>query len=222
MPSPDHVKERYALRLDIKTCNRCELHTTCRSPVPFSGPSPNRIVVLGEAPGQNEDAEGRPFVGKAGQFLRGQLQEAGIDDKSVTYVNTVSCYPDGTPTSHHRERCRVNLLNQLRLIHPDYVLVLGSVAISTWWNEKISTIRSQWWRIPEASLNPIWAFATFHPSYILRSGGARSKRGKEFFSDLVVFRLIATELLPVPEQDQLITPISGAAAGSAWIQEKLT
>lgn len=217
MPSPQQLRKRIEVKAQVLSCNRCPLHLSCKAPVPFRGPSPNRIVVLGEAPGQEEDAQGKPFVGPAGRFLSATMEEAGIDPVQVSYLNTVSCYPSGTPTKHHRERCHKNLVDQLRVLEPEYVLVLGSIAVSSWWDIKITTMRSLWWRLPEPSLTPPsvpvrpWAFTTWHPSYILRSGGGKSQRGKQFFSDLVAFRIIAVDSqLPVPKPDLCI--LCGATA----------
>lgn len=208
MTSPSQLRRRIEVKAQILSCNSCNLYLSCKAPVPFRGPTPSRIVVVGEAPGKEEDDQGKPFVGPAGRFLLGTMEEAGIDPLQVAYVNTVSCFPNGTPTQQHKKACRKNLIDQLVLLEPEYVLVLGGVALSSWWDIKISTMRSQWWRLPESSLSPPsvpaqpWAFTTWHPSYILRSGGIRSQRGREFLSDLVAFRLIAVDTqLPVPPPD---------------------
>lgn len=110
----------------VLDCTSCELHAKCKGPVALSGPAPARIAMLGEAPGRTEDERGEPFVGPAGELLRATLAEFGLTDYAL--INTVSCFPDGTPTKEQVTACAMNRTLQLQLVNPDCVLLLGKVA----------------------------------------------------------------------------------------------
>jgi uracil-DNA glycosylase family 4 len=119
-------------RLDVMekvvTCTACELHKQCTAPVSFSGPTPARIVVMGEAPGRTEDEEGMPFVGPAGQLLRDHFVHYGIDLDEVAFINTVSCFPNETPGKDHIRACAPLKVEQLRLADPQFIFLAGKVA----------------------------------------------------------------------------------------------
>lgn len=165
--------------------------------MPLRGPSPARIAVVGEAPGKEEDESGRPFVGPSGRLAQELLSQAGIDAEEVAWMNVVSCWPGRTPTSREVEACRGNLDAQLGLVEPDYILILGGVAVGAWWpGLRMGEVRGLWWRIPivtSSTRKDAWALATWHPSAILRSGGERSTRGQEAANDLYSFRLCSDE-----------------------------
>lgn len=159
---------RVVVRSAIMRCTNCALSKSCRAPVPFSGPSPSSIVVIGEAPGQQEDDQGKPFVGPAGQMMRRLLTEANVDVEEVAFVNVVSCFPHRTPTPNEVAACRANLLAQLDIIRPTHALIVGGVAVSAWWDINITSIRGMWWRLDDVPNQP-WALATWHPSAVLRN-----------------------------------------------------
>lgn len=190
------VVQRIQVRGQVLGCAKCGLRASCRAPVPFSGDNPSPIVVMGEAPGKEEDADGRPFVGPAGRFLRVALDGAmGKDgwNKECAYVNAVSCYPARTPTAEEVVACKDNLVSQLRLMEPWYVLALGGVAISAFWPKvRIGDMRGRWWVedglggivVGSETRRRVWFYATFHPSAVMRAGGSTSKIGKVFVEDL--------------------------------------
>ena len=111
---------------EILSCSSCELAVNCNSPVPFHGPAPTDICIVGEAPGATEDVEGRPFVGRAGQLIRVALGDVGVDPDSVAWVNTVSCFPHGTPMLRHVDACHELKMLQLELIAPNGEVIADS------------------------------------------------------------------------------------------------
>jgi len=115
----------------MKKCTQCRLRKTCTQVVPGEGPADAHIVILGEGPGQNEDEEGRPFVGRAGQFLRSQLR--GIEKHGVYISNTVRCRPPDNrdPNPDETEACWPWTLKTLQVIKPKVVVTLGKPALNT-------------------------------------------------------------------------------------------
>lgn len=103
--------------------------------MPFEGPTPTHVAVLGEAPGGQEDLAGRPFVGPAGKLLKKELMSVGFDIAQLTFFNTASCYPvtlEGkgrTPATGEVDACRVNLDAQLALISPRWVVLTGNIPL---------------------------------------------------------------------------------------------
>lgn len=123
--------------------------------------------MLGEAPGRAEDKAGRPFVGPAGQLLRRLLHEAGIDPDTLAWLNTVSCFPNRTPTAAEIKLCSPNRLAQLEVLAPTHVLVCGSVALATIRSDvKITQVHG---RVMAGHPGPWWAYPVHHPSAALRN-----------------------------------------------------
>jgi uracil-DNA glycosylase len=176
------MDRRAVLAAQIIDCEKCSLHAQCTLPVPFSG-EPGPIVVLGEAPGEQEDKAGRPFVGPAGELLRRLLQRSGIDPEAVAYVNAVSCWPQGSPSWDHIRSCERNKLDQLDYLNPTFVLLLGKVALRSMRPDlDISQSRSR----PFIHDGRI-CFASFHPAAALRNGKYERglKRDLDAFRNLV-------------------------------------
>lgn len=160
------AKARIAVRDQVKACTGCPLHRACTSPVPFHGPVSATVAVLGEAPGKQEDKVGRPFVGPAGQLLRRLLYEAGIDADALAWFNTVSCFPNRTPTTREIDACTPNRLAQLEVLAPTHLLIAGSVALSTIRSDlKISDVHSRVFSDRPGR----WVFPVHHPSAALRN-----------------------------------------------------
>lgn len=126
--------------------------------------------MLGEAPGRVEDERGEPFVGPAGKLLRKHLVAAGLDPREMAFINTVCCYPARTPTSEEVDACHGNFLAQLTLVRPEFVLVLGAVALNSLRpGARISEIRGQpWTRSLLAGGRRVY-FPTYHPAAVLRN-----------------------------------------------------
>lgn len=146
-------------------CDKCELVNQCHSPVAFFGPAPCDIAVVGEAPGEQEDEQGRPFVGPAGQLIRKHLQEVEIDPDEVAWVNTVSCFPHGTPELAHVTACADNKNAQLDLIKPTFILLLGRTALFA----QEPNTDAKYIRGRPFVKNGIINFPTFHPAAALRN-----------------------------------------------------
>lgn len=144
--------------------------------MPFEGPTPTCVAVLGEAPGPQEDAAGRPFVGPAGQLLKKVLEETGFEISQLTFFNTVSCYPktiEGkgrTPALGEVDACRVNLDAQLLLLSPRWVVLTGNIPLQA--------LRPDL-RIGRAHGRPFQRgdtvfFPVFHPAAALRNSEWRT------------------------------------------------
>lgn len=163
------------LKRRVSECQKCGLCKKRHNTVFGEGPEVNcRVVIVGEGPGADEDALGRPFVGKAGQLLTGILENGGrIPRESLYITNIVKCRPpeNRNPTREEAAACDEFLEAQLLLLHPDIVVTLGNVP--TQWllktTQGITSLRGQWldWR-------GIKLFPMFHPSYLLRND-SRSK-----------------------------------------------
>lgn len=190
-----NIQERYELRSTIRSCTACDLHTRCNSPVPFSGPAPSEVAVVGEAPGRTEDEAGEPFVGPAGKELRQWLDEAGLDENAVAFVNAVCCYPNRTPTSKERDACGDNLRAQLSFISPGYTLVVGGVALSSLFSASVrmGEIRGLWFRT-NRGVEGLRALATWHPAAVLRNPALR----EQAIDDVRFFGIIAREQMDPP------------------------
>lgn len=161
------AKARIHVRDQVRSCTRCALHESCAGPVPFHGPMAATVAVLGEAPGRQEDKAGRPFIGPAGQLLRRLLADAGIDPEALAWLNTVSCFPNRTPTAAEVESCTPNRLAQLEVLSPRHVLVAGGVALSTLRPDlKISQAHG---RLMAGHPGNWWAYPVHHPSAALRN-----------------------------------------------------
>ena len=153
-----------------ETCVSCELgHTRTRSV--FAGGSPHaKIMIIGEAPGQQEDEVGEPFVGRSGQLLMKLLAQVGLERSRDLYIcNTVKCRPpqNRKPTRIEKEACRPFLEAQIAFIQPKVIVLCGATAVSSLLpNEKrtITQIRGQCFdHASGAKIIPV-----FHPSYLLR------------------------------------------------------
>ncbi|MBR0093936.1 MAG: uracil-DNA glycosylase [Synergistaceae bacterium] len=161
----------------VRTCQKCNLCETRHNTVFGEGLTEGcRVVIIGEAPGEDEDMSGRPFVGRAGQLLTDILEKGGGIPRSSVYIaNTIKCRPPGNkdPNMDQLLACNEHLEAQLLLLHPQIIVTMGNVP--TQWLTKsklgITKMRGQWleWR-------GIKLFPMFHPSYLLRNE-TRAKGG---------------------------------------------
>jgi len=135
MPATDRdvtTEELLELHGRIRGCVACPLHITRTQAVPGYGPVGARIMAVGEAPGESEDREGKPFVGAAGQLLTRLLNEVGLDRRDIYITNTVKCRPPGNrdPAQAEVDACSHFLDEQIALLRPDVILILGRHALS--------------------------------------------------------------------------------------------
>lgn len=159
-----------------QSCKSCALGAT-RTNLVFSDGNAEtaRIVLIGEAPGETEDLEGRPFVGRAGQLLNEFLAEAGISRENDLYIiNTVKCRPpeNRVPTDLEKACCSKFLKAQIDIIKPQAIVLCGATALKSFVEldkkTTISKVRGQWMTVSVDGVD-YRAMTIFHPSYLLRN-----------------------------------------------------
>jgi DNA polymerase len=157
-----------AIREDIGECTRCKLHEQRTKIVYGEGNPKAKLVFIGEGPGADEDATGRPFVGRAGQLLDKIIAAIGLKRDDVYIANVVKCRPPGNRTPERDEiaTCEQFLFRQLAFIQPEVIVALGSPAFQCLLRTKDTITRARGnWR----DWNGIKVMPTFHPAYLLRS-----------------------------------------------------
>jgi uracil-DNA glycosylase len=120
-----------ALAIQIRSCIQCPLHATRTKAVPGEGSPSARVMLIGEAPGREEDRRGQPFVGAAGRFLDEVLAGSGVDRSDLFITNTVKCRPENNRPPRKREVdicTSLYLFEQIELVNPALIMLLGSVA----------------------------------------------------------------------------------------------
>ena len=157
---------------EVISCPLCKLSRSRKNAVPGEGQLSAKIMFIGEAPGKNEDDQGKPFVGAAGRILNQALQKAGIKRSQVFITNVVKCRPPGNriPEDEERQACRPYLDRQISLIAPKVICILGSTAYSSILGGKsITTNRG---RIVERKGQKY--FLTIHPAAAIYNKNLRS------------------------------------------------
>ena len=121
------------IKEEVIKCTRCELSQTRTNSVPGKGNFQSDVIFVGEAPGRNEDKHGEPFVGAAGKKLSMALEEAGISRDAVYITNVVKCRPPNNrvPSTHERERCKAYLEDEISIIKPKVICILGNTAFGS-------------------------------------------------------------------------------------------
>ena len=163
------VEALTAIREDIGDCTRCKLHTLGRKQIVFGVGNPEaELMFVGEAPGADEDIQGIPFVGRAGQLLTKMIEAMGYRRDDVYIANVIKCRPpeNRNPEPDEVETCEPFLFRQVAAIQPKVIVALGSFAAKTLLKTTapISRLRGRVYEYHGAKLVP-----TFHPSYLLRS-----------------------------------------------------
>ena len=155
------------IRTDIGECVRCPLHQGRNTIVHTEGKATARLMFVGEAPGADEDASGRPFVGRAGQLLNKIIEAIGLKREDVLIGNVNRCRPPGnrTPTTDEAHTCKPFLLREINIARPDVIVVLGNTAMKNLLDTKegITRLRGQF-----QDYRGIKVMPTFHPAYLLR------------------------------------------------------
>src|SRR3954463_3505793 len=177
--SGDPAQALIALRAPALSCQRCDLRQT-RTHVVFGEGSPTaRLILFGEAPGEDEDKTGRPFQGRAGKMLTKLLDEAGIRREDVWISNTVKCRPtkqEGRFVSNRPPRvdevraCAIWRTGEMEILRPTILCCLGATAAKTILGRevKMTKERGQWLEGPDGTA----IILTYHPSYVMRQVGA--------------------------------------------------
>jgi len=199
-PVSDHIPILEELRERALVCTACGLSQT-RTQVVFGVGDPNaRVMLVGEAPGKNEDLQGEPFVGAAGRLLDQLLAEIGLQRSEVYIANVLKCRPPGNRDPHPDEidSCKGYLREQIRLIGPEVVVTLGNFATKLLLNTDtgITRLRGRphpWWL--GSTLVP-----TFHPAAALRGGDRVTDQMREDFK-------LVRSILDRPDQAEEIEEI---------------
>ncbi|QPC94007.1 uracil-DNA glycosylase [Mesorhizobium sp. INR15] len=172
------------LRQHMAAFDGCNLKSTAKNLV-FADGNPNAAVMLvGEAPGRDEDIEGLPFVGRSGRLLDRMLAAIGLDRTSVYIANVIPWRPPGnrTPTPHETEICRPFIERQIELVNPKVLINLGGPSAKTLLNttEGILRLRGNWRAHTTASGIAIPAMPTLHPAYLLRTPAHKKLAWRDF------------------------------------------
>jgi DNA polymerase len=163
-----------ALRADIGAdCSRCKLHALGRRQVVFGVGNPSAdLMFVGEAPGADEDLQGEPFVGRAGQLLTKIIESIGLTRDAVYIANVIKCRPPGNrnPEPDEVERCEPFLFRQIDAIKPKVIVALGKFAAQSLLKttDPITRLRGREYTYRDAILMP-----TYHPAYLLRNPSAK-------------------------------------------------
>ncbi|MFP3191459.1 MAG: uracil-DNA glycosylase [Thermoproteota archaeon] len=163
----------------IKNCKLCPLSNYRKNAVPGEGSYETKIMFIGEAPGEEEDKQGRPFVGKAGQVLNEMLKEIGINRDEVFITNVVKCRPPNNrePSDEESKICISNyLIKQIELIKPAIIVLLGNVAIK----QVLGINNPSKARSKEIIKDGIRYFCTYHPAVALYNPNMKEILKKEF------------------------------------------
>ena len=181
-PSPVIQDKPAALKLirqDIGDCTRCRLHKGRTNLVFGVGNVNAELMFVGEGPGADEDAQGEPFVGRAGQLLNNMISAMGLKRQDVYIANVVKCRPPGnrTPEKDECDTCSPFLMRQIDVIRPKVIVALGAVAAKNLLavNDSMANLRGRWYDFRESRL-----LVTYHPAYLLRD----PRQKKEAWKDL--------------------------------------
>ncbi len=167
------------VRDNLGECTRCKLSGT-RTNIVFGSGSPTaKLMFVGEGPGADEDEQGLPFVGRAGQLLTKMIVAMGLSREEVYIANIVKCRPPNNrpPQTDEIESCQPFLIQQIAAIRPHIICALGTFAAQTLLNTKtrISDLRGIFHDFPHDTMSRIKVLPTFHPAYLLRNPPEKRK-----------------------------------------------
>lgn len=197
MTSEDRATRLRLLQTEASACIKCPLHEG-RTNVVFGEGSPDAdLMVIGEGPGQHEDEQGRPFVGRSGQLLSTLLERVGLDRSQVYISNVVKCRPPGNrdPRPAEIDACKGYLIEQLTLIDPAVVVTLGNFSTKLLLKTEVGITRMRgqaypWWGR--------YVVPTFHPAAALRNG---ARVVEEMVTDLqLAVEIIERPPTPAPAE----------------------
>ncbi len=164
----DPIAALRAIREDLGECTRCPLHQQGRKQIVFGVGNPQaQLMFIGEAPGADEDQQGEPFVGRAGQLLNNMIVAMGLKREDVYIANIIKCRPPSnrTPERGECEICSPFLFRQIDVIQPKVLVALGAIAAKTLLgvNDTMANLRGHWYEYRGRKLA-----VTYHPAYLLR------------------------------------------------------
>ena len=187
-PPPTDGLDWPELRDCVANCTRCELSTSCTNTVLGVGNANADWLIIGEAPGAEEDRRGEPFVGRAGQLLDQMLQAIGQSRDQVFIANILKCRPPNNRDPKHDEAaaCREYLERQIELVRPKIILAVGRIAAQNLLgsDDPVGRMRGR-----PHDLDGIPLVVTYHPAYLLRSPSQKAKS----WSDLCLASRLASE-----------------------------
>jgi len=199
-PEAEVADPAQALRLireDLGDCTRCRLHKQGRKQIVFGVGNPKAdLMFIGEAPGADEDQQGEPFVGRAGQLLNNMIKAMGLRREDVYIANIIKCRPPGnrTPERDECDTCSPFLMRQIAVIQPKVIVALGAVAAKTLLaiNAPMAELRGRWYDFRGTKLA-----VTYHPAFLLRD----PRQKKETWKDLqIVMKELGLAISPrIPE-----------------------
>jgi len=175
------------LNQQICACRLCSLSEARKQAVPGSGPSPADIMLIGEAPGREEDLTGKPFVGRAGRLLDEALVQAGLDRSKIFITSVIKCRPpeNRKPKKAEIDQCRPYLQAQIDILHPKIICLMGNTAtLAVTGRQGVTTLRGQ--ILQDRFL------VTYHPAAVLRNRNLM----EEFVSDLKRLNNIKDQHIP--------------------------
>jgi uracil-DNA glycosylase len=188
----DPMEALKIIREDLGDCTRCRLAKQGRKQIVFGVGNPKaELMFIGEAPGADEDQQGEPFVGRAGQLLTNMIKAMGLEREQLYIANIIKCRPPNnrTPERDECETCSPFLMRQIAVIKPKVIVALVAVAAKTLLaiNDSMSNLRGRWYDFRPAgarSHDPSWTSAklavTYHPAFLLRD----PRQKKEAWKDL--------------------------------------
>jgi uracil-DNA glycosylase family 4 len=187
----DPVAALKLIREDLGECTRCKLHKQGRKQIVFGVGNPRAdLMFVGEGPGADEDTQGEPFVGRAGQLLNNMIKAMGIGREDVYIANVVKCRPPGnrTPERDETETCSPFLMRQIAVVKPKVVVALGAVAAKNLlaMNASMMELRGRFYDFMPTgtrSSDPSWQgtklAVTYHPAFLLRDPRQKGEAWKD-------------------------------------------
>jgi uracil-DNA glycosylase family 4 len=198
--TPEAVAELEKIADEVSQCRKCDLGSQRTNAVPGEGNPGARIMFVGEAPGADEDAQGRPFVGRAGQLLDRIIIACGLKRSDVFIGNILKCRPpeNRDPRADEIVNCFPFLQRQIEIINPEIIVALGAPAARTLLNsnKSIGQLRGQFHEYYGGiGRPPIKLMATYHTAYLLRNYSPENRR--RVWEDMK--KVLAELDLPIPE-----------------------
>jgi len=186
----DPVAALKLIREDLGDCTRCKLHKQGRKQIVFGVGNPRaELMFVGEGPGADEDAQGEPFVGRAGQLLNNMIKAMGLRREEVYIANIVKCRPPGNrqPERDECETCSPFLMRQIAVVKPKVIVALGATAAKNLLaiNAPMTELRGRWYDFKPAGVrsDPSWPGArlavTYHPAFLLRDPRQKGEAWKD-------------------------------------------
>ncbi len=167
------------LKMKAQKCERCHLRAKCRQVVMGEGNTRRKIMFIGEGPGGDEDRQGRPFVGRAGQLLNKIFSAVNIKRENIYISNIVKCRPpdNRVPTWDEMDACAPILAAEIKIIEPKVIVPLGSTALKYLVDDNlaITRARGQWY-----NKGKLYFLPTFHPAYLLRNSNMKKYAWRDF------------------------------------------